>query len=97
MVNWVSVQSFPRLQITEGSDVRERQGHAELAFVAQRPEVKSPVFDINPETPKIIAELTNHLLGYLLRKIVIEPERAAQAFAVHVAIGRNGAQQVERR
>ena len=53
----VSIYNFARLQISEGADIRQRQGHAELALTPQRSQIVILVLDIDRETPEIIAEL----------------------------------------
>ena len=86
---------FARLQIPEGADIRQRQGHAELALTPQRSQIVILVLNIDRETTKIIADLTDRVLEYLLLKVVIHPERAAQPPMVGVTVSHHRAQQVK--
>src|ERR1017187_3453495 len=80
----VSIQSFARFQIAKGSDIRQRQRHAELILTPQWSQVEVLVLEIDSETAKIITDLTHHMLDYLLLKVVVNSECSADSLAVGV-------------
>src|SRR5271157_1881644 len=88
-------QYFARFQISESTDIGQRQRNAELALMFQRSQIVILVLDIDRETPEIIADPADDVLVYLLLKIVIYPECTTQPPAVRVTISHHGAEQVK--
>ncbi len=88
---------FLAAEVTEGADVGDDEGNAELVFGANGAEGEAAILEGNAATPAVVAELGDLILEEAAAEVVAEAEGAIPAAAVELAIADQGADLIRAR